>query len=518
MEKFLYERLRNKNPKINAWLAFPAIESFAMSSIGFLSIFKQVDLMEDVFAERIYADTKTTLASVDNVDIISFSTSFEIDILTILKMFKKYSIPPLSKDRDENHPLIFGGGPVLTANPIPYEDFYDIICIGDGKKVFFEMFRVLVEKRDCSKEAKLQALSEIEGIWIPKFGKEKIINKVTDNLTEPVYTPILSDKSYFKDTFIIEIERGCPKTCNFCLASWLNLPVRYIDTEKIIKAIDLGLENTDKIALLGAYVAGHPEFNKILFHIRERNKNRRVELSLSSLRADLADEMVIRTLVECGQKNATIAVEAGSERLRRVINKDLRHYQILKTVENARKFGLKGLKIYAMIGLPTETNEDIGELIYLMKELKQANKGFDLTLSVSSFIPKAHTPFERCKKANSKELNVKMAYLHNKISPMGIKVRPSSVDWDLVQSILSRAGFSLSSYLLKTAENGGNLGAFKQTWREMAKEGILPDMNSYAESPVPENPDEPLPWDFIRVNDSNILKKRLEGALKTLPY
>ena len=516
MEKFLYERLQNKNPKINAWFAFPAIESFAMASLGFLSIFKQLDLMEDVFVERVYSDSKTTVASVDELDVIGFSNSFEIDILTILKMLSKYKIPPLSKDRGEEYPLIFGGGPVLSANPVPFEEFYDFISVGDGKVVLDKAFKVLVEKRNETKEAKLKALSEIEGIWVPKYGKEKSVKKISDEVTEPVYTPILSDKSYFKDTFIIEIERGCPKTCNFCLASWLNLPVRYVEYEKIIKAIDLGLQNTNKIALLGAYVAGHPKFNEILNYIREKNKINPVELTLSSLRADLADEQVIRTLVECGAKSATIAVEAGSERLRKVINKDLTDEQILKTVENARKFGLKGLKIYAMIGLPTETDDDIFALIDLMKRLKEANKGFELSLSVASFIPKAHTPFQWCKKADHKDLEKKMTVLKNKISPLGVNLRPSSIEWDSIQSVLSRAGIPLSSYLLKVIENGGNLGAFKQTWRRMAKAGILPELESYAKMPITENPDDTLPWEFISVTDKNILKRRLEDALKPL--
>ncbi len=515
MEKFLYERLQNKNPKINAWFAFPAIESFGMASLGFLSIFKQIDLMEDVFVERIFSDTKTTAANLEELDVIGFSNSFEIDILTILKMFSKYKIPPLSKDRGEDFPLIFAGGPVITANPLPYQDFYDFVSIGDARVVFEKIFQILVEKRNEPKEAKLQALSEIEGVWVPKYGTRKTVKKITDTLEEPLCTPILSEKSYFKDTFIIEIERGCPKTCNFCIASWLNLPVRYTPLEKIIEAIDFGLQYTNKIALLGAYVAGHPDFDKILEYIREKNKIKPVELTLSSLRADLTGENVIRTLVECGQRSATIAVEAGSERLRKVINKDLTDEQILKTVENARLYGLKGLKIYAMIGLPTETDEDIEALINLMKRIKAANKGFELTLSVSSFIPKAHTPFQWAKKADSKELDVKLTHLKNEISKLGINMRPTSVDWDLIQSILSRAGVSLSSYLLKVVENGGNLGAFKQTWRRMAKEGNLPELNSYAAQPIPQNPDETLPWEFISVTDKQILKKRREDALKS---
>ncbi len=515
METFLYKRLQNKTPKINVWFAFPAIESFGMASLGFLSIFKQLDLMEDVFVERIFSDTKTTAANLEDVDVMGFSNSFEIDILTILKMFSKYKIPPLSSERGENYPLIFAGGPVITANPLPYQDFYDFVSIGDARVVFNKIFQILVEKRNESKEAKLKALSEIEGVWVPKYGTKKTVKKMTDILEEPVYTPILSDKSYFKDTFIIEIERGCPKTCNFCIASWLNLPVRYVPLEKILKAIDLGLQYTNKIALLGAYVAGHPDFDKILNYIREKNKITPLELTLSSLRADLADENVITTLVECGQKTATIAVEAGSERLRKVINKDLTDEQILKTVENARLYGLKGLKIYAMIGLPTETDEDIDALINLMKRIRAANKGFELTLSVSSFIPKAQTPFQRVKKSDSKELNVKLTHLKNEISKIGVNMRPTSVDWDLIQSILSRAGFSLSSYLLKVIENGGNLGAFKQTWRKMAKTGILPELNSYAAQPVPENPDEELPWEFICVTDKQILEKRRKDALES---
>ena len=151
MEKFLYKRLQNKTPKINAWFAFPAIESFGMASLGFLSLFKQIDLMKDVFVERIYADTKTTVANLEDVDVIGFSNSFEIDILTILKMFSKFKIPPLSKDRDENCPLIFAGGPVITANPIPYEDFYDFISIGDAKVTFDKIFQILVEKGNKTK-------------------------------------------------------------------------------------------------------------------------------------------------------------------------------------------------------------------------------------------------------------------------------------------------------------------------------------------------------------------------------
>lgn len=514
MEQYLYEKNYNKNPKINAWFAFPAIESFAMSSLGFLSIFKQIDLMDDVYVEKICSDTKITRIPVNNLDIIGFSNSFEIDILTIIKMLQKYNIPLLSHQRSKEHPIVFAGGPVLSTNPLPYQDFYDFISVGDATETFKSIFKVMIDCKDKTREEKLAALSEIEGIWVPKFGKEKTVVKVSDTLSEPVYTPILSEKSYFKDTFIIEIERGCPKSCNFCIASWLNMPVRFVDYKKIIEAIDFGLKYTNKIALLGAYVAGHPDFDKILAYIRERNKISPVELTLSSLRADLTDENVIKTLVECGQKSATIALEAGSERLRNVINKDLSDKQVIETVKCARLNGLKGLKIYAMIGLPTETQEDIEALVKLMRKLKNNNKGFDITLSVASFIPKAQTPFQWCNMAESKNLDVKIAFLKKELAKIGVNVRVSSTDWDCIQAILSRYGDSLSEYLIKVIENGGNLGAFKQTWRMMSKKGILPDFKICAQNPSGADTSVPLPWDFIHVTNKDNLKKRHDDALK----
>ena len=269
MEKFLYQRLNHKEPKINVWWMYPAIESFAMASLGYLTIFKLLDLNKDLYVERVYSDTKSTQIPPKDVDCIGLSISFEIDILNMIKMLKKYSIPLKSCDRKENDPIIFGGGPVLMSNPLPYEEFFDFISIGE-KCCLNSVFEILKNKNNFSRDEILAKLSELEGIYVPKYKKDKI-KIVRDNLDdEVVYTEILSDKSFFKDTFVIELERGCPKMCNFCLASWLNLPTRFAPYEKIIKAIDLGLEYTNKLALLGAYVAGHPRFDDIINYIAQK--------------------------------------------------------------------------------------------------------------------------------------------------------------------------------------------------------------------------------------------------------
>ncbi len=513
MEKFLYTRIE-KNPKINVWMAFPAIESFAMASVGYLCIFKMLDLDSELFVERIYQDTKTTQIPPDYVHAMGFSVSFEIDILNIIKMLKKYDIPLKSSERDETHPIIFAGGPVLMSNPKPYEEFFDFISIGEMNCLKSAM-EVLKNKDEKTRDEILKELSLLDGIYVPKFPKKTKITR--DDLEKEIfYTPILSDKSYFKETFVIEIERGCPKMCNFCLASWLNIPVRFLKYEKIIEAIELGLQYTDKIALLGAYVAGHPDFSKIIDFISKKiDEGRDIELSISSLRADWVDDNLIQTLVKCKQKTATIALEAGSQRLRDLIQKDLTDEQILNTIHIAQKNGLKGLKIYTMLGLPTENEEDIEALINLAQKIKTQIKkdggNFDITLSASTFIPKAHTPFELMKREDKKSLENKINYLKKTFHKMGIDFRSPSIEWDIVQTNLSICEENLTDFLIEVSQNGGNLGAFKQLWRKREKSKIGTLSADAYKAPI-NNTKTPI-WDKIIENDSSALKNKRQKEL-----
>ncbi len=465
MEQFLYKRLEKKEPKINLWFCYPAIESFALASLGYLTIFKDFDLNPDLFVERVYVDSKNTIIPPNNVDCVGFSISFELDILSVIKMLKKYNIPLKSIDRKEQDPIVFAGGPVLMSNPIIFQEFFDFIAVGE-KTCLKPCFEILKNKNSLSRKEILNKLSAIEGIYVPGYNKEVRIAR--DNLKdEIIYTPILSDKSFFNNTFIIELERGCPKLCNFCLASWLNFPTRFVDYEKIIEAIDFGLCYTNKIALLGAYVAGHPDFKKIIEYISSKEN---IELSISSLRADLADIDLIKTLVKCKQKTATIALEAGSQRLRDLIKKDLTKDQILSCIDSIQKGGLKGVKIYTMIGLPSETQDDITSLVELIKEIKDQTKKnktpFDITVSTSSFIPKIHTPFENFKRVEKSILKKRLEYLKKNFHKLGVNFRPSSLDWDEIQTFLSTTKAPLADFLLEVLDKGGNLGAYKQTLRK----------------------------------------------------
>ena len=509
MEKFLYKRNPKKNADYNIWMAFPGCYSFALSSLGYLHIFRLMDEMEEVNVERVYSDSTKTEIQFKDVNAIAFSSSFDLDFMSIFPIFDKYKIPYKTSDRDKNMPIIFCGGPVVTANPIPYKDFFDFMIIGDGEQLNTNVVTILADNKDKPKDEILKLLAKLNGVYVPTLNQEKIV-KNSCKIENCVYTPILSDDAFFKDMFIIEISRGCANCCGFCMASYLNLPVRFAPYENIIEAIDLGLQYTNKIALLGAQVSIHPKFKQICEYIAQKvQKNPEIEMSISSLRVDAVDDGMIKTLVSAHQKHVTIAIEAGSERLRKVINKNITEEQIKHTVETARLNGLKGVKIYAMIGIPTETQEDLNEMVRVAKELKQANKGFDISFAFSSFIPKPNTPLQWCGRFSTKELEKRQNFLQKEFHKIGVKTSFSSIKWDYWQTVLSRGDDKISDFIIDVYKNGLKLGAFKKA----AKDKFNPD--DYALRDF--NLNEALSWDIIDLPPSKEVLIERHKKLLNLP-
>ncbi len=489
MEKVLYKRNLNKTADCNVWCAFPECYSFAMSSLGYLWIYKSMDEDENINVERIYSDTQSPKISVKDVDAICFSFSFDMDFINIFKMLDKYNIPLKSFQREETHPLVFGGGPVLTANPIPYKDFFDFMVIGDGEIINNKAVSVISGMKGYKKADILKELAKIEGIYVPSVQQKRIV-KHTCKIDECIYTPILSEDAFFKNMFILEISRGCANCCGFCIASYLNLPVRFAPYENIIEKIELGLQYTDKIALLGAQVSIHPKFKQICEYLYEKIKQRpEIEMSISSLRVDAVDEIIVKTLAAGHQKHVTIAIEAGSERLRKVINKNISEEQIFNTVETIRKNGLKGVKIYAMIGIPSETQQDLDEIVLLAKRLKNANKGFDISFAFSSFIPKPNTPLQWCGRFSTSELEKRQQFLKKEFHKIGVKASFSSIKWDYWQAVLSRGDEKFTDFLIDVYKNGGKLGAFKKSAKKYFNSDDYALKNYHL--------DEHLPWDII---------------------
>ena len=507
MEKILYEKKYNKtNSEYNIWCAFPGCYSFAMSSLGYLWLYKLMDEDESIKVERVYADSKNTVIKPKDVDAICFSVSFDLDFIYIFQMLEKYSIPLLSKDRNDDMPLVFGGGPTITANPIPYKDFFDFLILGDGEDVNLKVTSILSEMKGQDKKKILEVLSTLDGVYVPTI-EQKQVTKATSKINECVYLPILSDEAFFSNMFILEISRGCANCCGFCLASYLNLPVRFAPVENILKTIDLGLQHTNKIALLGAQVSIHPKFKQICQYIYDKIQERpEIEMSISSLRVDAVDDIIIKTLAAGHQKHVTIAIEAGSERLRKVINKNITEEQILNTVKTIRENGLKGVKIYAMLGIPTETQADLEEMIRLAKRVKSENKGFDVSFAFSSFIPKPNTPLQWCGRFDTKELEKRQNFLKKEFHKIGIKASFSSVKWDYWQTVLSRGDDSFTKFILDVYRNGSKLGAFKKA----SKDRFNPDDFALRNYDL----EEVLPWDFIDIRPGKeVLKERNKKLL-----
>lgn len=494
MEKKLY---KPTSGDYNFLMAYPAIEAFALASLGYLWLYRIADMTEGINAIRCATDN---LPNIRNIDSIAFSMSFDFDFMGVFEILEKLNIPLFAKDRDENYPIVFAGGPVLTTNPRPYEAFFDFMMIGDGEQGFKKVLEIL--KNNNKKDA-LELIKDVEGIYIPNHS----VKKATVKLEDVIYTPIISEKGYFKDTFIVEVARGCMNRCAFCTASYLNLPFRANDFDKIIESINLGLSYTNKIALLGAQISAHPQFEEIMKFLSDKiDSGKDIEIGISSLRTDSVTSQMVQTLVKGGQKHSTIAIEAASERLRRFINKNLKEEQILNAVKIARENGLKGLKIYSMIGIPNETYDDLDEFMRLGKKIKDENKGFSIEFSFSSFVPKPNTPFQWSKREDSKTLEKKQKYLEKALAKVGISAKFSSIKWDYWQSVLSRADSSFASFLVEVYRRGGKVGAYKS---------VLKDMNLKVNESF-DFADE-LPWDIISleprkellINEYHRLEKRL---------
>lgn len=521
-EVYLYKPTPFSKDNLNVWMSYPGIYNFGMSSLGFLTVFKGYDTDENINAERIFTDTKTTTIDVRNLDLFAFSFSFELDFLSIFKILDKFNIPFRAKDRDDSYPLICAGGPVVTANPEPFAEMFDFVDLGDAENKSKKITDTIRLNRGKSKAEILKELSKLDGIYVPsltKYNEEGIltdldgnpysVTKSTDGLEHYcVTTPILTENSFFKNTFVIEIARGCPQRCAFCNTAHINSPYRVCDADIIKERIDEAFQYTHKIAFLGAAICAHPQIEELCEYVSQKaDIYDDVELSVSSLRADSISEKVAKALVKCGQKHATIALEAGTDELRKVINKNLTNETFKQTVKKLRECGFKGVKIYAMIGLPTETQADIQGFVDFIKEIKAENKGFSISVGFSTFVPKSHTPFQFAEKEGTKSLDKKFEFLQKEMHKIGVKINVSGTKWDYVQALFSRGGRELFDYAVDVYKQGGNAAAFKSVMKDYIKSGKITDFDKIALSARPY--DARNPWDFIQIpipNEYNIKK------------
>ncbi|MEO0430313.1 MAG: radical SAM protein [Cyanobacteria bacterium J06656_5] len=488
--------------------AFPNEYTVGITSLGYQVIWAMLAQRSDLTVGRLFTDTTDGLPA--NPELMGFSVSWELDYINILNLLEQQHIPIRSCDRTQAHPLIFGGGPVLTANPEPFADFFDIVLLGDGEDLIPTFIDTYQSVRTANRQEQLRALAQVPGIYIPSLyqpvyetstgpisrvesvsGVPAMVKKQTYRGNVLLASTVVTEKAAWENIFMVEVVRSCPEMCRFCLASYLTLPFRTASLdESLIPAIERGLQVTKRLGLLGASVTQHPGFEELLDYINQPAYDD-VRLSIASVRTNTVNEKLAKTLVNHGTKSITIAVESGSEQVRQTINKKLDTADIEKAVVNAKTGGLSSVKLYGMAGIPGETETDLEATAAMMLQLKKAAKGLRLTLGCSTFVPKAHTPFQWYGVNPKAEKRLKL--LQKRLRSQGIDFRPESYSWSVIQTLISRGDRRISQLLELTRHYGDSLGSYRRAFKEL--KGKLPPLDFYVHTDWPT--DQPLPWDHL---------------------
>ncbi len=492
--------------------AFPNEYSVGITSLGYQIVWAMLASRSDLQVSRLFTDCHEPLPL--QPELLGYSISWELDYVNILALLEFLHIPLRSGERNPNHPLVFGGGSVLTANPEPFADFFDVILLGDGEILLNDFIEAYKEVRTADRKTQLERLAQVPGLYVPSLYEVKysdltgaiasihpITNTIPAKIEKQTYrgntlsaSTVVTEKAAWENIYMVEVVRSCPEMCRFCLASYLTLPFRTPSvTDSLIPAIERGLTVTDRIGLLGASVTQHPEFEVLLDYLAQP-KYDNVRLSLASVRTNTVTQKLAETLSKRDTRSITIAVESGSERLRQIINKKLNNEEIITAAINAKAGGLKNLKLYGMVGVPGEEMEDVDQTVAMMKAIKKAAPGLRLTLGCSTFVPKAHTPFQwfGVNPKAEKRLN----YLQKQLRSQGIDFRPESYNWSVIQALISRGDRRLSKLLELTRHYGDTLGSFRRAFKEL--KGQLPELDFYVHKNW--STDQVLPWSHLQVS------------------
>ncbi|MBW4420250.1 MAG: B12-binding domain-containing radical SAM protein [Myxacorys californica WJT36-NPBG1] len=529
-EQLLFTPATPQADAIPLIFAFPNEYTVGITSLGFQVVWATLASRPDLEVSRLFTDGHEPLPS--HPEILGFSMSWELDYVNILGLLESLNVPIRSQNRTSAHPLVFGGGPVLTANPEPYADFFDVFLLGDGEILLNAFITAYQEVRHADRNTQLRHLAQVPGIYVPSLyevtyvsseGAIAAIHPIDSTIPARVEkqtyrgntlstSTVVTERAAWENIFMVEVVRSCPEMCRFCLASYLTLPFRIADVEdSLMPAIARGLEVTNRLGLLGASVTQHPEFETLLDYLNAP-KYDDVRISLASVRTNTVTEKLAKTLVKHDSKSITIAVESGSARLRQIINKKLTTDEIIQAGINAKAGGLSSVKLYGMVGIPGEESEDLDHTVKMMRDLKKAAPGLRLTLGCSTFVPKAHTPFQWFG-VNSKA-EKRLQFLQKNLRSQGIDFRPESYNWSVIQALLSRGDRRLSRLLELTRHYGDSLGSYRRAFKELR--GHLPDLEFY----VHQNwsLDQVLPWSHLQgALPPATLEKHLQGAIALFP-
>ena len=521
-------------------LVYPNTYPVGMTNLGFQTVYRLLNEIDRVVCERAFLPQKgpgSTIPVIKTMesrrplaefDVIAFSVSFENDDPNILTILENAGIPLLAENRRPDHPFVLAGGAACFINPEPLSDFVDAFLIGEAEPVLQQIFDIFDPRK--SRPDNIRNLSrEVPGIYAPSlYRMEKTatgdlcavshrpdlpetIRRIhaadlsQTNTTSTVITP----DTGFGRIYLIETGRGCPHGCRFCSAGYIYRPVRFRSLSRLEDAVRTGAEFTDKIGLVGAAITDLPHLGPLCDTIKAAG----LQASFSSLRADRLTDPLISLLSGSGTKTATVAPDAGSERMRRVIRKGITEADVLSAVERLVSAGIPNLKLYFMVGLPTETEDDVKAIVELCLKIKQvflaasrARKRIGtITVSVNPFVPKPFTPFQWAPMDDLKTMKSKMLLLQKGLrSIANIRLNMENPKQSLIQGILSRGDRETGKLLVRLHHNHGN-------WPKTLKEwGCRPEQVALRARSF----DEILPWRIIDQGfDKGLLRGEYERAL-----
>ncbi len=520
----------NRQGSLSIALAYPQRYYTAMSNLGFQTVYRLFNEQPDTFCERVflpdaedlaeYRRTETQLFSMESqlpvhhFDVLAFSISYENDYLHFLEILDLAGIPLSKEDRPESAPLVIAGGATIFMNPEPLSDFVDLFVIGEAEVVLPRLTEILgkAKKEKSPRQTVLEELAAMEGIYAPRFyeaiyhpdGRIKSflplksfpprVRRVwlKDLNRIPTVSSLVTPNTEFSNMLLIELSRGCRRRCRFCASCYTYFPYRVRDRHVLEEETRQTSGQSDQIGLVGSAISDYPELVPLGWDIVHLSK----ALSFSSLRVDSLTPELADLVSESGQRTMTLAPEAGSERLRRVVHKGFAEEEIIQAVETLADRGIRSFRLYFMVGLPTEEMDDLKAIVdlvkkirhHLLKKRRQKTEGERFTLSLNSFVPKPATPFQWHPMADVRSLKEKIQVVRHELRrEKGVSVAADLPKWAYLQNLLSRGDRRVGRLLLIAHRLGGN---WAQAYRSV---DVNPDFYVHRQRTF----DEILPWDFI---------------------